>query len=158
MKILSEIEAAGLPSLVSDLIQKMKRDRLGGEAVVLEYDLKEIKVLQLDFEAQRRQNRWEYQDQSQLDKAQMMHAIGIALKNSQRTNCSWFKEAAQKIYQDATEFDQNSTKTLMTTKGKTFIIIVYNGQWINGEIKKNDRIIRDDSDGTVGEAGEDVLF
>jgi hypothetical protein len=156
MKIHGEIEAALLPGPISTTMKKMKDSKPGSEVVVIEFSLKETKVMRIDFIRQMEVNHWKAEDLETKEKAELMHMIGIALKNSHKGNCTWFKSSASKIFLDATEFDKSSLKTILTSKGVLFLIIVYWGKWIGGE-KENDRIISDDSDGPLEDLGGDVL-
>jgi len=152
MKIYSEIEAAKLPLPIVETMKQMKESKLGGEVVVVSFNTNEIKAMRIDFLREVESKNLYADDQATLEKAELMHMIGIALKNSHKGNCTWFKSAGPKILQDAPEFDEHSVKTLITGKDIVFIIVVYNGRWIGGE-EKNDRIIRDEPDDLMEEAG-----
>jgi hypothetical protein len=156
MKIRGEIEAAFLPTPIVETMKRMKASKPGSEVVVIEFTSKEVKVMRIDFVRQMEVNHWSASDLETKEKAELMHMIGIALKNSHRSNCTWFKSSASKMFLDATEFDKNSLKTILTSKGVLFLIIVYWGKWIGGE-KENDRIISDESDGPLEDLGGDVL-
>jgi len=152
MRILGEIETGSLVPHFAKMVTKMKQSMLGSEIVVIEYNISEMKVLNFDFDYLRKKNKWVYTSQEQLEKAELMHMISVALANANKGSCSWFKSAAPKILTDAMEFDDNSKKTLVMFGGKAYIILVYNGKWIGGE-KKNDRIIRDESHRAVDSLG-----
>lgn len=145
MRILGELEVAELHPLIGSALKQMKRAKPGAEIAVMEFTPIEIKTVQIDFEGQRRKNQWTHTDQAMLEKAEMMNLVGIGLRNVSKSNCSWLKSSAQKIYSDAEEFDKNSLKTLLVLTGKTYILLAYNGQWVGGRIK-DDGIIRSDSD------------
>lgn len=133
MKILTKIEAAMLPEAVYSCANAMEASRPGGEVVIIEYNLSEMKTMQMDFAARIKEFKWTAENQEDFEKAELMHMIDIALRNPGRGNHKWFKDNARKILTDAIEFDQNSTKTLLVGKKVVYLVFAYNGRFAGGD-------------------------
>uniref|UniRef100_A0A6H2A348 Uncharacterized protein n=1 Tax=viral metagenome TaxID=1070528 RepID=A0A6H2A348_9ZZZZ len=131
MKIIGEIEANNIPK-VGQMAREMKLTHMGSEIAVIVIPLKEMEWMKQEFYRIVKQKQLMWDNQAALEKSELFHMIGIALRNSKKSDCTWFREAAMKIDQDAGEFDQHSIKTLMFTKKDVYIILAYNGKHVGG--------------------------
>jgi len=131
MKIIGEIEANSIPK-IGKTVRDMKLSLMGSEVVIIVIPAKEMEWMKQDFYRVVKQRQLMWKDRASLEKSELFHMIGIALRNAKKSTCTWFREAAIKIDQDAQEFDQHSVKTLMFTKQDVYILIAYNGRWVGG--------------------------
>jgi hypothetical protein len=131
MKIIGEIEANNIPK-VGETLRKMKLTHIGSEVVAIIIPAKEMEWMKQDFYLMVKQRQLMWKNKEDLERSELFHMIGIALKNSSKCSCSWFKGAAMAISQDAEEFEQHSIKSLIFNKKEVYILIAYNGKWVGG--------------------------
>jgi hypothetical protein len=131
MKIIGEIEANNIPK-VGDTLRKMKLTQMGSEVVAIIIPAKEMEWMKNDFYQLVKQRKLMWKNKEELERSELFHMIGIALRNAKKSDCLWFKEAAMGISQDAEEFDQHSIKSLIFNKKEVYILIAYNGKQVGG--------------------------
>ena len=105
MKIIGEIEANSIPK-IGKTVRDMKLSLMGSEVVIIVIPAKEMEWMKQDFYRVVKQRQLMWKDRASLEKSELFHMIGIALRNAKKSTCTWFREAAIKIDQDAQEFDQ----------------------------------------------------
>jgi hypothetical protein len=132
MQILGEL-SKDLPHVIAKAAVRMAKAKGDYQIAIIVFRADEIASMKKDFHFMVQESKWKAPTPQILEKAELMHMIGTALLNCDQAEVKWFRSYGKDIYKEATEFDEHSQKLLLTSEGKVYILLAYNGRWVGGK-------------------------